>query len=117
MVNGLPDATRVVFDDERVVANAGVLLPAVLAERLGIEALVEQTVDLGDREGAANPGRKVMSLVSAMALGADCIDDCDVLRSGQTGAVPRCWSSPITMLTSGLLKLHGYQACADTLRA
>ena len=29
MVNGLPDATRVLFDDERVVANAGVLLPAV----------------------------------------------------------------------------------------
>ena len=42
MVNGLPDATRVVFDDERVVANAGVLLPAVLADRLGIEALVDR---------------------------------------------------------------------------
>ena len=87
MVNGLPDATRVLFDDERAVANAGVLLPAVLADRLGIEALVDRTVDLGDRAGAANPGRKVMSLVSAMALGADCIDDCDVLRSGQTRAV------------------------------
>jgi hypothetical protein len=87
MVKGLPDATRVVFDDERVVANAGVLLPAVLADRLGIEALVEETVDLGDRAGAANPGRKVMSLVSAMTLGADCIDDCDVLRAGQTSAV------------------------------
>ena len=87
MVHGLPDATRVVFDDERVVANAGVLLPAMLAERLGIEALVDGIVDLGDRDGAANPGRKVMSLVSAMALGADCIDDCDVLRSGQTRAV------------------------------
>ena len=87
MVHGLPDATRVVFDDERAVANAGVMLPAVLAERLGIEALVDRTVDLGDRAGAAKPGRKVMTLVSAMALGADCIDDCDVLRSGQTRAV------------------------------
>ena len=87
MVNGLPDATRVLFDDERAVANAGVLLPAVLAERLGIEGLVERSVDLGDRDGAANAGCKVMSLVSAMALGADCIDDCDVLRSGQTRAV------------------------------
>jgi hypothetical protein len=87
MVKGLPDATRVVFDDERVVANAGVLLPAVLAGRLGIEALIDRCVDLGDRGGAANPGRKVMTLVSAMALGADCIDDCDVLRSGQTRAV------------------------------
>ena len=87
MVNGLPDAMRVVFDDERAVANAGVLLWAMLADRLGIEALVDRTVDLGDRAGAARPGRKVMSLVSAMALGADCIDDCDVLRSGQTRAV------------------------------
>jgi hypothetical protein len=87
MVKRLPDAMRAVFDDERAVANAGVLLPAVLADRLGIEALVEQTVDLGDRTGAANPGRKVMTLVSAMALGADCIDDCEVVRSGQTRAV------------------------------
>jgi hypothetical protein len=87
MVKGLADAMRVVFDDERVVANAGVMLPAVLAGRLGLETLVDQTVDLGGRAGAANPGRKVMSLVSAMTLGADCIDDCDVLRAGQTSAV------------------------------
>jgi len=87
MVKGLSDAARVVFDDERVVANAGVVLPALLAGRLGLEALVNGTVDLGDRAGAANAGRKVMSLVSAMCLGADCIDDCDVLRSGQTSAV------------------------------
>src|ERR1700683_4851403 len=87
MVNGLPDATRVRFDDERAVANAGVLLPAVLADRLGIEALVDGVVDLGDREGAANAGRKVMSLVSAMCLGAECSDACDVLRSGQTRVV------------------------------
>jgi hypothetical protein len=87
MVKGLPDSTRVVFDDQRAVANAGVLLPAVLASRLGLEALIDETVDLGDRPGAAHPGRKVMTLISAMALGADCIDDCDLLRSGQTRAV------------------------------
>jgi hypothetical protein len=84
MVN---ESAVVVFDDERVVANAGVMLPALLAGRLGIEALVDQTVDLGDRPGAANPGRKVMTMVSAFALGADCIEDCDVLRSGQTALV------------------------------
>ena len=52
-----------------VLANAVVLLLAVLAKRLGIEALVDEVVDLGDRSGAANPSRKVMTLVSAMALG------------------------------------------------
>jgi hypothetical protein len=81
------ESAVVVFDDERAVANAGVMLPALLAGRLGIEALVEESVDLGAREGAANPGRKVMTMLSAMALGADCIEDCDVLRSGRTAAV------------------------------
>jgi hypothetical protein len=80
MVN---DSTVVVFDDERAVANAGVMLPALLAQRLGIESLVDETVRLAGRPGGANAGCKVMTMVSAMALGADC----DVLRSGQTGAV------------------------------
>jgi hypothetical protein len=81
------DGVEVRFDDERAVADAGIVLAATLADRLGIEALVDATVDLGDRPGAANAGAKVMTLVSAMALGADSIDDCDVLRAGRTGAV------------------------------
>ena len=87
MVHDLSDRSAVVFDDERMVANAGVMLPALLAARLGIEALIDEHVDLGDREGGANPGRKAMTVLSAMVLGADCIEDCDVLRSGQTAAV------------------------------
>src|SRR4051812_21563111 len=81
------DGVAVEFDDERAVADAGIVLVATLAQRLGIEALVDQTVELGERPGAANVGAKVMSLVSAMALGADCIDDCDLLRAGRTGQV------------------------------
>jgi len=87
MVHDAADRFVVAFDDERAVANAGVMLPALLASRLGIEALVEDRVELGERPGAANAGRKVMTMLSAMALGADCIEDCDVLRSGQTAAV------------------------------
>jgi hypothetical protein len=87
VVHDLSDRSVVVFDDERVVANAGVMLPALLARRLGIEALVDARVDLGERAGAANAGRKVMTMISAMALGADCIEDCEILRSGQTAAV------------------------------
>src|SRR3954467_8659634 len=81
------DGVAVAFDDERAVADAGIVLTATLAARLGIEALVDRTVDLGDRPGAANPGGKVMTLVSAMALGADCIEDCDLLRAGRIGQV------------------------------
>jgi hypothetical protein len=54
---------------ERVVANAGVMLPALLAARLGVEQLVDAGVDLGDRAGAANPGRKVMTLIPRSARG------------------------------------------------
>jgi hypothetical protein len=87
MVNGLSDRSVVVFDDERVVVNAGIVLAVTLGQRLGIEALVDAVVRLGARPGASRPGRKVLSLIHAMLLGADCIDDCDVLRAGRTEAV------------------------------
>jgi hypothetical protein len=75
------------FDEQGVVANAGVLLVSTLVERLGLEGLIDEAVRLGERPGAANAGGKVLSLVHAMLLGADSIDDCDVLRAGSTGAV------------------------------
>ena len=81
------DRLRVEFDDERAVANAGLLLPATVASRLEIGQLIDETVDLGGRPGAAGPGRKVLTLCHAMLLGADSIDDCDVLRTGRTGLV------------------------------
>src|SRR6266571_3543153 len=81
------DRLRVDFDDERAVANAGLLLPATVAGRLEIEQLVDETVDLGVRPGAARPGPKVLTLCHAMLLGADSIDGCDVLRTGRTGLV------------------------------
>jgi hypothetical protein len=81
------DSLRVEFDDERLVSDAGLMLPASLAGRLGVEALVNETVDLSGRTGGVSPGRKVMSLVSGMLAGGDCIDDMDVLRAGSTGLV------------------------------
>ena len=85
MVHDRLDAVRVTFDDERVVSNAGVLLVATLAERLGLERLVSECVRLGKGGARFRPGRKVLSLVFAMLLGAQSIDGCDVLRSGRTG--------------------------------
>ncbi len=66
------DGLRVRFDDERAVSDAGIALAATLAGRLEIEALVDRFVRLPrDRPGAASVGRKVMTLIFAMALGAD----------------------------------------------
>jgi hypothetical protein len=93
------DRVGVCFDDERAVADAGIVLPVTLAARLGIEGLVDRVVRLGDRAGAANPGRKVMTLLAAMLLGADSIDDCDVLRSGRLGALLGRIAAPSTLGT------------------
>ena len=84
MVNDRLDAVKVSFDDQRSVGNAGVLLVATLAQRLGVEQLVADCVRLGQRGARFRPGRKVLSLLFAMLLGADSIDGCDVLRTGRT---------------------------------
>jgi hypothetical protein len=82
------DSVRVRFDEQRLISDAGLLVTATLADRLGIEELVNESVWLGyGVPGAALPGRKVMSLVHGMLAGADSIDDMNVLRAGSTGLV------------------------------
>ena len=79
-----PDRIRIAFDDRRLVANAGLLLPATLARHLGLPELVRQRLDLGDAPGRANTGDKMMTLVASALAGGDCIDAADVLRTGGT---------------------------------
>lgn len=95
------DGVEVVFDDERVVSDAGVMVVATLAQRLGVEALAQQLVRLRrDRPGAANAGRKVMAVLYAMVLGADSIDDTGVLRAGRSGRLLGGWiPAPSTLGT------------------
>ena len=78
------------FDDHRLVANAGLMLPATLALRLGLGELVDRHVDLGRAPGWANTGDKLMTLVASALAGGDCIDDADALRSGGTARVLGC---------------------------
>ena len=77
------------------------MVVATLAQRLGIEALAGDLVRLRrDRPGAANAGRKLLALIFAMVLGADSIDDCDVLRAGRTGRLLGGWiPAPSTLGT------------------
>ena len=79
-----PDRIRIVFDDHRLVANAGLLLPATLARHLGLGELVDHYLDLGDAPGRANTGDKIMTLVASALAGGDCIDDANALRAGGT---------------------------------
>jgi len=81
------DRLDVTFDDESLVANAGLLLPATLMAGLGVEALVNATVRLVGRVGGSRPGRKVCSLVATILAGGSHIDHADLLRAGATQRV------------------------------
>ena len=82
-----PDRIQNSFDDHRLVANAGLILPATLALHLGLPQLVQQRLDLGDAPGRANTGDKMMTLVASALAGGDCIDAADVLRTEGTARV------------------------------
>jgi hypothetical protein len=86
-VSRVVDRLEVTFDEPGLVANAGLVLLATLAARLGIETLVDSVVRLGDRAGAARPGRKLLTLVHALAAGGSHIDHVDMLRAGATSKV------------------------------
>ena len=95
-----PDRIRIVFDDHRLVANAGLLIPATLALHLGLSQLVQQRLDLGDAPGRANTGDKIMTLVASALAGGDCSDDADALRAGGTAGVLDCMiKAPSTLGT------------------
>jgi len=81
------DRCEVTFDDEHLVANAGLILPATLAQHLGLRGLFDELVDLGDAPGRANVGHKAMTLIHSALTGGDSIDDADALRAGDTQAV------------------------------
>lgn len=77
------DRLEATFDHEGLVANAGLIVPATLMARLGLEALINAWV----KTGSARPGRKVLTLVAAMIAGGTHIDHVDILRSGATQRV------------------------------
>jgi hypothetical protein len=78
------DAT---FDDETLVADAGLIVPATLMTRLGLEALIDSMVRLVGMVGGALAGRKVLTLVAAILVGGSHIDHAERLRAGSTQAV------------------------------
>ena len=72
-----PDCIQITFDDHRLVANAGLVLPE----------LVHNHLDLGPAPGRANTGDKMMTLVASALAGGDCIDAAGMLRIGGTARV------------------------------
>ena len=75
------------FDEPNLVANAGLVLVATLAGRLGLEKLCDTTIKLSGRVGGFRPGRKILTLGHAMVAGASHIDHADMLRAGASAEV------------------------------
>lgn len=79
-----------IFDDDNLVSYAGMVPVLALAERAGLSALIGDRVRIDPaatrvRSAAVNPAGKLTSIIAGMAVGADCIDDLDVIRSGGMG--------------------------------
>lgn len=71
------------FNEDNLVANAGLVAPGALAQRLGVAELIDEHLKLpADAVGRANGGTKAMTVIGAMLAGGDSIADVDVLRAG-----------------------------------
>ena len=78
---------KVSFDDENLVANAGLILVATFAEKLGLARIISEKVNLAGRVGGANPSNKSLTLIHAIVAGASYIDHVDILRAGASSKV------------------------------
>jgi Transposase DDE domain group 1 len=70
-----------VFDDPNLVSCAGLVPLMRLAENVDLAGLVDQRVGIGASTGA-HAGGKAATIVAGMAVGADSINDVDLLRHG-----------------------------------
>ncbi len=87
-----------VFDDPNLVSCAGLAPVLRLAERAGLQELVEEHVQLV-KAGGVNAHLKVPSLVAGMVAGADSIDDMALLRHGAMGRLFTGTRAPSTLGT------------------
>ena len=81
--NFTPDSA--VFDDDNLVSLAGLVPVMALAEQTALPELLADKVHIAEpkvKSGSANPAPKLATLIAGMCVGADSIDDLDVVRSG-----------------------------------
>ena len=97
-----PDHIHVAFDDHRLVANAGLLLPVTLAYHLGLGALVDHYVGLGDTPVRANASDKMLTLVASALSGGDRTNGPEPLRADTIERVPGCVSKVPSKFLAGI---------------
>jgi hypothetical protein len=98
-----------VFDDSNLIGAAGVLPVLRLAEAAGLhEQLSRLSVD------CPNAGLKAAGVVAGMLVGADSIDDLDVLRHGGMDRVVTGIRAPSTLGTFLRSFTHGHVQQVDS---
>jgi hypothetical protein len=78
-----PDSA--VFDEDNLVSCAGLVPVMALAEQAGLTRLLTNKIHIAAprvKSGSANPAPKLVTLIAGMCVGADYIDDVDLVRAG-----------------------------------
>ena len=83
-VSQLSRRFRVVFDDTRVVPNAGLVIPLRLADRLGFCDAINRRVRGSNQRRRPNSGDKAQAMVAMLIAGGEFISDVDVLGAPST---------------------------------
>ncbi len=90
----------VMFDEDNLVPNAGLVAPALLAQRLNVAEVMDRRVRLDPgRPGAANSGAKALTMLGAMLAGGDAIENVDLLRAGAASTLFDDTRAPSTIGT------------------
>ena len=71
---------KVCFRDEQLTSHAGVALVHELATRLGVEQIVDEELQVKQRERGYSEGQAIGALVHNLLLGGECLSDLEVLR-------------------------------------
>jgi hypothetical protein len=114
-----PAITHATFDDPNLVSRAGLVPVMALAERCGLSGLVRRHVKITARTGV-NADMKAPCLVAGMAVGADSIDDMDVLRHGAMDSLFHGIRAPSTLGSAqskrgrGLVRRSTATSCRST---
>ena len=66
---------NICFRDERLTSHAGVVLVHELATQLGVEQIVDEELQIKQRERGYSEGQAIGGLVYNLLLGGDCLSD------------------------------------------
>ena len=114
---------KVCLRDEQLTSHAGVVLVHELATRLGVEPIVDEELQVKQRERGYTEGQAIGALVHNLLLGGECLSDLEVLR-GDPGTqellaqeailAPRTAREFLQNLISGIFGTYSGSICGSS---